>query len=112
MRRGPPKRSTPKRRFRFRLNLKDCTNMERELLTHRLNLGDDAEQQRIADHLSADPDAQRRLAMLRKALEPLESDRDAPEPPPNLVVRTIGRVAQHICERGDGVPADDGDRPI
>src|SRR5262249_2459966 len=55
----------------------------------------DAESRReVDDYLHTDPDARHRVDRLRQLLEPLESDREAPAPPPRLVEMTLARVAE------------------
>ena len=49
------------------------------------------------------------LEVLRQALEPLAADRDTIDPPADLVVRTIARVAEHIVEtEGSVAPSSPG----
>ena len=69
----------------------------------------------ILAHLFPDeetgPVAARRAALVRNALAPLEADRDPPVPPPNLVDRTLGRVAEHLSIAGQ-LPPDESDFPV
>jgi hypothetical protein len=74
-----------------------------DLLGYLLNLEEPDARERVEELLRSDPAAARELTALRRALEPLEADREAPEPPPGLVAHTIARVAEHIC--ANGVPA-------
>ncbi len=71
-----------------------------DLLGYLLNLDELDERQRLEELLRNDPSAARQLALLRRALEPLETDRDAFAPPSDLVARTIGRIAEHVCAGG------------
>jgi hypothetical protein len=56
----------------------------------------DTEQQ-VGQYLRSHPEAQARLELLRKALTLLEADREEPEPPRGLCVRTLARVAEYRC---------------
>jgi hypothetical protein len=56
----------------------------------------------------SDPDA----PLLRRALAPLAADREQPAPPPGLVPRTLGRVAEHICTASAARPLDEADMPV
>lgn len=61
--------------------------------------------------LRADSMAAARLERLRRSLAPLELDRDAPaEPPVDLALRTISRLAEHLTrhEPGQSVESDHG----
>jgi hypothetical protein len=72
--------------------------VEENLLGHLLKANDPATEQAVADRIATDPAAARDLARLRAALAPLEADRDEVEPPADLWVRTLSRVAEHILE--------------
>ena len=52
------------------------------------------------------PEARRKLALLKQALEPLAEDGDAPAPPVRLVERTLARIAEDVCS-GVGVARPD-----
>ena len=71
--------------------------MDENLLGYLLNALDESTKGEVEAHLSAYPEARERLAALRHALEPLAADRDAPAPAPQLVERTLAKVAEHIC---------------
>jgi hypothetical protein len=51
----------------------------------------------VETYLQENPEANHRLELIRRALEPLASDKDEIEPEPGLVHRTIGRVAEYRC---------------
>ncbi len=70
------------------------------LVGYLLGALDHDEHGSVEDYLHAHPDARQKLDRLRRALEPLEADRDAPdlEPPPQLVMATLARVAEARAE--------------
>jgi hypothetical protein len=70
--------------------------VEDNLLGHLLKANDPATERAVEDRLATDPSAGRDLARLRSALAPLRLDRDDVDPPADLWVRTLNRVAQHI----------------
>jgi prepilin-type processing-associated H-X9-DG protein len=71
--------------------------MDENLVGYLLNTLDPETHREVEHHLETDPGARERLETLRRALEPLAADTDEVEPPPGLVVRTLGRVAEYIC---------------
>jgi hypothetical protein len=71
--------------------------MDENLVGYLLDCLDEDERQEVEAQLHAAPELRQRLSRLRHALEPLDADRDQPAPPPDLVVRTLTRVAEHIC---------------
>src|SRR5262245_45644894 len=71
--------------------------MDENLVGYLLDALDPATQREVEAYLEADPRARERLDLLRRALEPLAADREDPDPSPDLVVRTLGRVAEHCC---------------
>src|SRR5262245_48685975 len=78
-----------------------------DLLGYLLKLDEPDERQRVEELLRNDPAMAQELAALRRALEPREADNEAPMPPSNLVARTIGRIAEHVCANGvTKVPAN------
>ena len=92
--------------------------MKENLVGYLLNALDPETHREVEASLRADPAARQELEALRQALEPLSADRAEPEPPPGLVVRTLGRVAEYCCQdlprapipRGTRAPA--GGRPL
>jgi hypothetical protein len=72
--------------------------MEENLVGYLLDSLDDATKREVEAQLQASPEARQQLSRLRRALEPLEADKELPAPPADLVVRTLARVAEHICE--------------
>src|SRR5262245_41376133 len=73
--------------------------MDENLVGYLLNALDPEAHRRVEEQLSADAAARERLALLRRALQPLAADRDPPEPPPGLRVRTLALVAEHACRK-------------
>ncbi len=76
-----------------------------DLLGYLLKLDEPEERQRVEAYLRDNADAARELALLEKAVAPLEADREEPMPPMHLVSRTIGRVAELVCKQKSEAPA-------
>lgn len=72
--------------------------VEERLLGHLLKANDDADQRTVEDALADDPVAIHDLAVLRRGLAPLAAGREEIDPPADLAMRTIARVAQHIVD--------------
>ena len=87
--------------------------MEENLLGHLLKANDPATQRLVEERLANDPSAPHDLSVLRAALAPLAADREVFEPPEDLWINTLGRVAAHIVavegrvETAGGVPVED-----
>jgi len=87
--------------------------VEEDLLGHLLKANDPATQRRVEERLARDPAAPHELSVLRAALAPLAADREEIEPPDELWIRTLGRVAEHIvtveglAEKAAGDPVGD-----
>lgn len=73
--------------------------MDENLVGYLCNALDADTQMAVEHYLRDNTEAQRRLELLRRALEPLAADRDDPPPPAGLVFRTLGRVAEHSCRK-------------
>jgi prepilin-type processing-associated H-X9-DG protein len=71
--------------------------MNDNLVGYLLNALEPDAQREVEAALKDNPETQQRLETLRQALEPLAADRAEIEPPAGLVVRTLGRVAEHCC---------------
>ncbi|MFN4258632.1 MAG: H-X9-DG-CTERM domain-containing protein [Gemmataceae bacterium] len=69
------------------------------MLGYILNALDPATQRDVEKHLRDNPDAQRQLQLLRKAVEPLEADREEIDPPPGLALRALAKVAEYRCHQ-------------
>jgi hypothetical protein len=68
--------------------------MDENLVGYLLNALDPETSRDVESHLRQDPEARRRLDLLRQGLQPLALDRDAIEPPPGLADRTLARVVE------------------
>jgi prepilin-type processing-associated H-X9-DG protein len=75
--------------------------MEDNLLGYVLGTLDPKDHEAVAELLAESPEAQTKVNLLRQALGPLASDRDTIDPPPDLVLRTIGLIAEHVVAAGD-----------
>src|SRR5262249_53641800 len=70
----------------------------------------DPETEREVDaYVRRQPEATRKLELLRQALEPLAADRELPVPPSGLRIRTLARVAEYRCRH---LPPPPGAPPI
>lgn len=87
--------------------------MEENLLGHLLKANDPATQRLVEERLARDPGAPHELSVLRAALAPLAAGREDIELPPELYIRTLGRVAEYIvasegrAEKAAGDPVGD-----
>jgi hypothetical protein len=79
--------------------------VEEDLLGHLLKANDPATQRAVEQRLAADPVAIHDLARLRSAFAPLEAAREEFEVPPDLWIRTLSRVAEHIVATEGAVDA-------
>ncbi len=68
-----------------------------DLIGYLLEALDPDEQRQVDEYLRTYPEAQGELEQLRQALVPLEWDREDPELPVDLRMRTLARVAEHRC---------------
>jgi prepilin-type processing-associated H-X9-DG protein len=73
--------------------------MDENLVGYLLKALDPDAERAVADYLASDPEAERRLELLRQVLEPLGADIAAPTPPPGLAVRTLACVAEYCCRQ-------------
>ncbi|MGE3804779.1 MAG: hypothetical protein AB7K24_08920 [Gemmataceae bacterium] len=71
--------------------------MEENYVGYLLNSLETDEHEAVAQHLREQPDQQARLDLLKKVLAPLELDREPPDVPAGLWVRTLSRLAEHQC---------------
>jgi prepilin-type processing-associated H-X9-DG protein len=80
--------------------------MEEFFIDYLLDALDERARRQLEAHLTQHPEARKKLALLKQALEPLAADADAPAPPPQLVERTLAKIAAHICtdRRGNDLP--------
>lgn len=79
--------------------------MEENLVGYLLNALDEPTRQQVEAYLDQHPEARDHLTLLRQALAPLAADQEAPPPPPQLVERTLAKVAEHICSPPAAEPA-------
>jgi prepilin-type processing-associated H-X9-DG protein len=79
--------------------------MDENLVGYLLKALDADSQREVEGYLRTHPEERNRLELLRRALAPLASDPDV-EPPPNLWVRTLARVAEHQCRKLPAAPAE------
>ena len=70
--------------------------MEDMLLGHLLKANDPQAQRLVEEHLAKDPTAPHDMAVLHRALAPLATDKDSIEPPADLRIRTLSRIAEYI----------------
>src|SRR5262249_44067208 len=66
--------------------------MDQNLIGYLLNALDDDTRLRVERVLASDAAARERLELLRRALEPLAADAEVPEPPGDLVARTLAHI--------------------
>lgn len=69
--------------------------MDENLVGYLLDALEPETKREVEQHVNEHPDARQRLALLRRALAPLESDRDKIDPPAGLWVRTLSRIAEN-----------------
>jgi prepilin-type processing-associated H-X9-DG protein len=79
--------------------------MDENLVGYLLKSLGAEEQRAVEDHLRRHPEAKERLEQLRRGLDLLGADGGEPEPPPDLWVRTLARVAEYKCRTLPAVPA-------
>jgi hypothetical protein len=77
--------------------------MDENLIGYLLNALDGQTQRETEAYLMSDADARARLETLRRALNPLEVDRDQIEPPPGLRLRTLALIAEQRVASPDRV---------
>jgi hypothetical protein len=69
--------------------------MDENLVGYLLNALDEPTHGQVEAYLRNNPEAQKRLDTLRRALEPLALDKEIEDPPPGLTFRTVARVAEY-----------------
>jgi len=85
--------------------------MEEHYIGYLIGALDDDVREEVEAHIAAHPEVAVRLEKMRHALEPLASDHDAFEPPADLVLRTVGMVAEHVVATDVRIP-DTGLSPV
>lgn len=73
--------------------------MQYDLIGYVLQCDDPETRRRLEEQLHHDPDLARQLELVRAGLTPLEADKEQPIPPQGLIGRTIGRVAEYMCQQ-------------
>jgi hypothetical protein len=73
------------------------TAMDENLVGYLLKALDSETQREVEAHVRAQPEAARKLELLRQALEPLAADSQSIEPPPGLRIRTLAGIAEYRC---------------
>jgi hypothetical protein len=86
--------------------------MDENLIGYLLDALDSDTRQETEKYLLKNPEGRARLDELKQALEPLEADREADEPSPDLWVRTLARVAEYRCRHLPSAPKVGSDRPM
>jgi len=71
--------------------------MEQMLTGYLLNALTEREKSEVEEYLAQHPEARATLAHLQAVIAPLAADNEAPVPRPGLAVRTLAKVAEHIC---------------
>jgi hypothetical protein len=66
--------------------------MEENLIGYLLHALDPATEREVEAYLREQPEAMKRLEKLKRAMQPLESDRDSIDPPAGLASRTVAKV--------------------
>lgn len=69
---------------------------DEDMIGYVLDLLEPAERRAVEHHIAANPDAAGRVAQLRATIAPLAVDREPPEPPAGLRVRTVAKLAEYI----------------
>jgi hypothetical protein len=87
-------------RFSVHDSKEDAMRQSNEnLLGYLLNALDEKSQREVEAYLSDSAEGQGRLELLRRALEPLAADQEELVPSPELLYRTLARVAEYSCLR-------------
>jgi hypothetical protein len=68
--------------------------MDEHLVGYLLKALDSDTERQVGDYLRASPEGRTRLELLRQALEPLEADKEEIDPPADLHLRTLRRIAE------------------
>ena len=82
--------------------------MEENFVGYILGSLDPETQRNVEAYLAESPVAQHQVELLRRAMGPLAVDRDTIDPPDELALRTISRVAEHIVATEGTVVAQSG----
>src|SRR5579864_1318138 len=72
--------------------------MDENLVGYLLHSLDEDDERQMEAYLARSAEARHNLENLRRGLEPLDTDREESAPPPDLVVRTLARVAEYCSQ--------------
>jgi prepilin-type processing-associated H-X9-DG protein len=86
--------------------------MDENLVGYLLDALEPDERRKVEMYLRANPEARQRLQRVRKGLEPLEADLQPIDPPRDLWVRTLARVAEHQCRPLPSAPLPPRSRAV
>jgi prepilin-type processing-associated H-X9-DG protein len=79
--------------------------MEENYVGYVLNALDAQTHHEVKEHLLRHPEDHRQVDLIRQALEPLAADAEEIEPPRDLAVRTLARIAEFSCRELPRTPA-------
>jgi len=79
--------------------------MDENLVGYLLHSLDEESEREMEAYLASSAEARNKLENLRRGLEPLETDREEIAPPPDLLVRTLARVAEYCSQTLPRAPA-------
>jgi prepilin-type processing-associated H-X9-DG protein len=79
--------------------------MDENLVAYLLGALSPDQRRQVEEYVEADPAARERLESLRHTFDLLAADRADPEPPPNLALRTLVRVAELSARELPRAPA-------
>jgi hypothetical protein len=79
--------------------------MDEHLIGYLLKALDSETQREVEAYVREQPQAARKLELLRKALQPLAADSQVIQPPPGLRIRTLARIAEYRCRDFPRTPA-------
>ena len=85
--------------------------MEENFIGYVLGSLDPETQRSVEAFLAEHPEAMQQIEVLKRAMEPLAGDRDVFDPPEDLALRTIARVAEHIVAT-EGTVATESGSPV
>jgi hypothetical protein len=78
--------------------------MDENLVGYLLDALDSDARQQVEARLAARPELRARLERLRRALEPLAADAEAPAPPAGLAIGALARIAEYRCRALPSAP--------
>ena len=78
--------------------------MQENLVGYLMNALEADEHEQVDKYLEANPEARQQLDTLKRAIEPLEADKDSIDPPPLLAFQALALIAEHHCQPLTSVP--------